>query len=133
MIIPIPIFGDVAWHSVAMLGAYAVPLAGEMSRKPTSGGDETEGWQSGLAVGKALAGHRRSQCADRIRLRITALLRRENMKRAGRKATTVAEQWQDFEGHPPLRLKALVGGRWAVPSAMAEVVRGRTRSFVDRR
>jgi hypothetical protein len=52
MIIPIPIFGDVAWHSVAMLGAYAVPLAGEMSRKPTSGGDETEGWQLGSAVGK---------------------------------------------------------------------------------
>ena len=37
-----------------MLGTLASPLAGEMSRKPTAGGDETEGWQMGSAVDEGL-------------------------------------------------------------------------------
>jgi hypothetical protein len=36
--------------SAPELGTLAFPRAGEMSRKPTSGGNETMGWQMGWAV-----------------------------------------------------------------------------------
>jgi hypothetical protein len=78
-----------------MLGAYAFPRAGEMSRKPTSGGDETMGWQTGSAVGRKPAGHRRSG-GGLVRLRSSWTSRTGARKRTARtdRSARTAPPWE---------------------------------------